>query len=87
MLILDEPTAGLDPRGPGGHSGADPGLSPEAQGTTVILVSHSMEEIARNVDRIVVLNDGSMSLWTARPGEVFSTGRRAGGRWAWTCPR
>ena len=56
VLVLDEPTAGLDPRG------RDDILARiqdyhRAKNASVVLVSHSMEEIARNVDRIVVLSD------------------------------
>lgn len=57
MLILDEPTAGLDPRG------CEDILSllrryHTQRGSTVVLVSHSMEEIARNAQRIIVLDQG-----------------------------
>ena len=70
VLILDEPTAGLDP------AGREKILAQirayhEEKGTTVILVSHSMEEIAQNVDRIVVLKGGNTYMEGA-PREVFS---------------
>ena len=57
VLILDEPTAGLDPRG------CEDILSllrryHTQRGSTVVLVSHSMEEIARNAQRIIVLDKG-----------------------------
>ena len=70
VLILDEPTAGLDP------AGREKILSQirayhEEKGTTVILVSHSMEEIAQNVDRIVVLKGGNTYM-EGTPREVFS---------------
>lgn len=70
VLVLDEPTAGLDPRG------RDDILDQVAQlhtrtGMTVILVSHSMEDIARYVDRIIVMNRGEKML-DGRPKEVFS---------------
>ena len=56
VLILDEPTAGLDPRGREAVL-AQIHAYHERRGTTVILVSHSMEEIARNAGRIVVFSD------------------------------
>ena len=62
VLVLDEPTAGLDPQG------RDAIL---AQIQAVVLVSHSMEEIARNVDRIVVLSDGKVYMEGA-PKQVFA---------------
>ena len=70
VLILDEPTAGLDPRG------RDEILSQikELQlktNMTVLLVSHSMEDVAEYVDRIVVMNKGSI-LYDDEPKEVFS---------------
>lgn len=70
VLVLDEPTAGLDP------VGVNSILSNirdyhEANNATVILVSHSMEEIARTVDRLVVVNDGKIPL-SGTPHEVFS---------------
>ena len=69
VLVLDEPSAGLDPQG------REELLSNirefhRARGTTVVLVSHSMEEIAKNVDRIVVLSDSHV-LMSGTPREVF----------------
>ena len=57
VLVLDEPTAGLDPQG--------------RDAAAVVLVSHSMEEIARNVDRIVVLSDGKVYM-EGTPKQVFA---------------
>ena len=59
VLVLDEPTAGLDPRGRDTILGEIREYHEERK-NTVLLVSHSMEEIARNVDRIVVLSDGKV---------------------------
>ncbi len=55
VLVLDEPTAGLDPGGREKSHGQHPGLPPQKKRATIILVSHSMDEIARNVERILVL--------------------------------
>lgn len=57
VLILDEPTAGLDPKGRDDILGLVARLHAE-QGMTVILVSHSMEDVARYVSRLVVMNHG-----------------------------
>ena len=56
VLVLDEPSAGLDPQGRE-ELLANIRAFHRERGTTVVLVSHSMEEIAKNVDRIVVLSD------------------------------
>ena len=61
ILILDEPTAGLDPRGRDEVLNGIRVLH-EKNGYTIILVSHSMEDIARLVDRIVVMNKGRVVL-------------------------
>ena len=70
VLILDEPTAGLDPRGREAIL-AQLRSYHKQKGYTVIVVSHSMEEIARNVDRIVVMSH-SHKLMDGTPEEVFS---------------
>ena len=57
VLILDEPTAGLDPRGRDEILDQIAYLHEERK-ITVILVSHSMEDIARYVERILVMNKG-----------------------------
>lgn len=69
VLILDEPTAGLDPRGRDDILGLVEKLHRE-QGLTVILVSHSMEDVAKYVDRLVVLNHGE-KVFDGTPKEVF----------------
>ena len=70
VLILDEPTAGLDPRGRDEILNLVRSLH-EQQGITVILVSHSMEDVANYASRIVVMDHGSIIL-DGTPGEVFS---------------
>ncbi len=69
VLILDEPTAGLDPKGRDEILDQIEHLHKET-GMTVILVSHSMEDIARYVERIIVMNRGQKMLDGA-PAEVF----------------
>lgn len=69
VLILDEPTAGLDPRGRDEILDQIERLQKE-RGITVILVSHSMEDVARYVDRIIVMNQGQVR-FDGIPKEVF----------------
>jgi len=59
VLILDEPTAGLDPMGRDEILGQVANLHKE-KGLTVILVTHSMEDVAKYVDRILVMNKGNL---------------------------
>lgn len=70
VLILDEPTAGLDPKGRDEILDAIK-LMHEKRKITVILVSHSMEDVAKLVDRIVVLAKGKIAV-TGTPKEVFA---------------
>ena len=70
VLILDEPTAGLDPAGREKILSQIRAYHAE-KGTTVILVSHSMEELAQNVERIVVLKSGGCYM-DGTPREVFA---------------
>ena len=72
VLILDEPTAGLDPVGVEQILGNIRDYH-KAHNATIILVSHSMEEMARTVDRLVVINDGRIPFQGA-PREVFRHG-------------
>lgn len=69
VLILDEPTAGLDPKGRDEILDQVALLQKERE-ITVILVSHSMEDVARYVDRIIVVNDGKI-LFDDTPKQVF----------------
>jgi len=74
VLILDEPTAGLDPRG------RDEIVRniinyKRARGATVIMVTHNMEEIARSVDRIFMLDNGEFAM-EGTPAKVFSDNER-----------
>ena len=70
VLVLDEPTAGLDPAGRENLM-ANIQNYHRNKGTTIILVSHSMDEIAQNVDRIVVLKSAHV-LMSGTPREVFA---------------
>lgn len=72
VLILDEPTAGLDPKGRDEILGEIKKLH-EKQKMTVLLVSHSMEDIANLVDRIIVMSKGQVVL-TDTPRNVFKQG-------------
>ncbi|MCI6275894.1 MAG: energy-coupling factor transporter ATPase [Clostridium sp.] len=69
VLILDEPTAGLDPKGRDEILGQIKKLHDEYK-MTIILVSHSMEDVARVADRILVMNQGKCVL-DGKPYEVF----------------
>ncbi len=70
VLILDEPTAGLDPKGRDEILGLISKLH-EEMGITVILVSHSMEDVAEYVERIIVMNRGEVA-FDGTPAQVFS---------------
>ena len=70
FLILDEPTAGLDPAGRKEILGLVSKLCRE-QNMTIILVSHSMDDVAEYADRILVINDGKLAI-DAPPREVFN---------------
>ncbi|MDC7293144.1 energy-coupling factor transporter ATPase [Butyrivibrio sp. DSM 10294] len=70
VLILDEPTAGLDPKGRDDILSLISTLHKE-MGITIILVSHSMEDVADYVDRIIVMNKGRVFL-DDEPKNVFA---------------
>lgn len=69
VLILDEPTAGLDPRGRDEILDQIKFLH-EERGITVVLVSHSMEDVARYANRLIVMNDAHVA-FDGTPREVF----------------
>lgn len=69
VLILDEPTAGLDPRGRDDLLNKLKALH-EGRGLTIILVSHSMEDVARFAGRLMVMNHGE-KVFDGTPKEVF----------------
>ncbi len=71
-LVLDEPTAGLDPKGRDEILDQMKLICNE-RGITIILVSHSMEDIAKYVDRMIVMDDGEV-LYDDVPARVFSHG-------------
>ncbi|MCI9036626.1 MAG: energy-coupling factor transporter ATPase [Oscillospiraceae bacterium] len=70
VLILDEPSAGLDPAGRRSML-ENIRAYHQQKGTTVVMVSHSMDEVAENVERIVVLADAGVVM-SGTPHEVFS---------------
>lgn len=74
MLVLDEPTAGLDPRGRDEILDKISELR-NKEGLSIVLVSHSMEDIAKYVDRIIVLNKGE-KVFDDVPKEVFKHYRK-----------
>ena len=70
ILILDEPTAGLDPKGRDDILAQIKNLH-SSYGMTIILVSHSMEDVARLAQRVIVMNNGKVAL-DGKPEEVFN---------------
>lgn len=74
ILILDEPTAGLDPKGKN-QILEEIGRLHKERGITIILVSHSMEDVAKYADRLVVMNKGRIE-YDDTPHEIFKHYRR-----------
>lgn len=70
VLILDEPTAGLDPAGRDEILGLVAKMHKEL-GITIILVSHSMEDVAEYVERLIVMNQGEV-MYDGAPKEVYA---------------
>lgn len=73
FLVLDEPAAGLDPAGRSSMRALVNSL--HADGMTVIMVSHSMDDVATLCNRILVMNGGRLEM-DAAPAEVFRQGER-----------
>lgn len=71
-LVLDEPCAGLDPKGREEILGLISGLHRES-GATIVMVSHSMDDVAALAERVIVMNHGKVAMDGA-PREVFSRG-------------
>ncbi len=71
ILVLDEPTAGLDPKGKNEILDLLKNLH-EEKGITVVLVSHSMEDVANYVDRIIVMDHGQVQ-FDDEPKKVFAS--------------
>ncbi len=71
VLILDEPTAGLDPRGRRNILKIIQNLHKERQNMIIIFVSHSMEDVAEYAENIFVMSGGELRM-SGTPGEVFS---------------
>lgn len=72
VLVLDEPTAGLDPAGAASIL-ANIEAYRQANHATIVIVSHSMEDVARLADRLVVVSHGTLP-YIGTPREVFSHG-------------
>ncbi|MEG2014137.1 MAG: ATP-binding cassette domain-containing protein, partial [Clostridia bacterium] len=70
ILVLDEPTAGLDPRGKREILALVKALR-DSQGTTVIMVSHDMDEIYENTDKVIVFKEGRV-VYSLPPRELFA---------------
>lgn len=70
VLVLDEPTAGLDPRGRNELLELIRGLH-EENGNTIVMVSHSMDDISALAQRIIVMNEGRVAM-DGTPREVFA---------------
>ena len=73
VLVLDEPCAGLDPHGREEILGMIKRLHEES-GTTIVMVSHSMDDVASLAERVIVMNHGKVVMDGA-PREVFSQGK------------
>ena len=73
VLVLDEPAAGLDPAGRRDMLNLICGV--HERGTTIIMVSHSMDDVGRCCDRLYVLNKGEIA-YSGTPAEVFNHDRR-----------
>ena len=77
VLVLDEPCAGLDPRGREEILGLIKKLHEEA-GTTIVMVSHSMDDVASLAERVIVMNHGELVMDGA-PRDVFACGEELRG--------
>ena len=75
VLILDEPTAGLDPKGRDDILATIKRLHEENRDMIIIFVSHSMEDVAKTAEYIIVMNDGHVEM-KGTVDEVFSQSRR-----------
>ena len=76
-LVLDEPCAGLDPRGREEILGLIRNLHEQA-GTTIVMVSHSMDDVASLAERVIVMNHGELVMDGA-PRDVFACGEELRG--------
>ena len=74
VLVLDEPAAGLDPRGKASIFENIKGYQ-EKSGNTVVIVSHSMEDMAKYCDRLIVIANGKIVL-EGESREVFSSAKQ-----------
>ena len=71
VLILDEPTAGLDPQGRDGILNRLSRLHKENSGMTILLVSHSMEDVARLCENVIVMEKGHIAM-QGKTSDIFA---------------
>ena len=74
VIIFDEPTAGLDPAGCASLL-ENIRAYRQATGATILMVSHSMDDVARLADRLLVLNEGQVEM-LGKPAEIFAQAKR-----------
>ena len=74
VVIFDEPTAGLDPAGCASLL-ENIRAYRQATGATILMVSHSMDDVARLADRLLVLNEGQVEM-LGKPSEIFTRAQR-----------
>ena len=74
VIIFDEPTAGLDPAGCASLL-ENIRTYRQATGATILMVSHSMDDVARLADRLLVLNEGQVEM-LGKPAEIFAQAKR-----------
>ena len=74
VVIFDEPTAGLDPAGCASLL-ENIRAYRQATGATILMVSHSMDDVARLADRLLVLNEGQVEM-LGKPAEIFAQAKR-----------
>ena len=74
VVVFDEPTAGLDPAGCASLL-ENIRAYRQATGATILMVSHSMDDVARLADRLLVLNEGQVEM-LGKPSEIFTQAQR-----------
>ena len=77
VLILDEPTAGLDPKGRDDILGRLSAINKENPQMTILLISHSMEDVARLARQVLVMDHGHIAMY-GETAEIFAKGHELG---------